>query len=48
MISVRTGIIIIKIFLLFFIYDICILPVIDITPMRIFLFILLVSIILLF
>ena len=36
MISVRTGVIIIKIFLLFFIYDICILSVIDITPMRIF------------
>jgi hypothetical protein len=44
MISVRTGIIIIKLYI--FIYNI--LPIMDITPMKIVLFILLVSIILLF
>jgi hypothetical protein len=48
MISVRIGVIIIKIYFLFLIYNICLLPIINITPVKIVSFILLVSITLLF
>ena len=44
----RTRVIIIKICFLFLIYNICLLPIIDITPVKIVSFILLVSITLLF